>query len=79
MVERPVRAFAPRKGQPPVDTPQSGAGDWQLARLASWGQPAAQLLIHQIRLNQTMNPPQSRVRIGTTLIVNPHFQLFGTH
>jgi len=35
MVKRPVRS-------PPKDTPQSGAGDWQLARLASWGQPAAQ-------------------------------------
>jgi len=27
-----------------LDAPQSGAGDWQLACLASWGQPAAQLL-----------------------------------
>jgi len=44
MVERPVRAIAPREGHPPLDAPQSGAGDWQLARLASWGQPAAQLL-----------------------------------
>jgi len=44
MVERPVRALAPRKGNPPKDAPQSGAGDGQLARLASWGQPAAQLL-----------------------------------
>jgi len=44
MVERPVRAFAPRKGHPPLDAPQSGAGVWQLTRLASWVQPAAQLL-----------------------------------
>jgi len=45
--ERPVRAFAPRKGHPPLDAPQSGAGDWQLARLASWVQtssPAAPIL-----------------------------------
>jgi len=44
MVKYPTCAFAPRKGHPPVDAPQSGAGAWQLARLASWGQPAAQLL-----------------------------------
>jgi len=37
------------------------------------------LLIHQIRLNQTMNPQQSRVWMGTTLNVNPHFRLFQTH
>jgi len=43
-MERPVRAFAPWKGHPLVDAPQSGAEVWQLARLASWGQPAAQLL-----------------------------------
>jgi len=34
------------------------------------------LLIHQIRLNQTMNPQQSRAWIGTTLNVDPHLWLF---
>jgi len=33
------------------------------------------VLIHQIRLNQTMNPQQSRARIGTTLNIDPHVQL----
>ena len=44
MVERPVRAFAPRKGHPPLDAPQSGAGTWQLAtpgKLGSTSSPAA--------------------------------------
>jgi len=36
-MECTVRAFAPWKGHPLVDTPQSGAGAWQLACLASWG------------------------------------------
>jgi len=29
-MERPVRAFAPRKGHPSAGAPQSGAGAWQL-------------------------------------------------
>jgi len=44
LVERPVRAFAPRKGHPPMDTPQSGAGTWQLVppgKLGSTSSPAA--------------------------------------
>jgi len=44
LVECPVRAFAPRKGHPPMDTPQSGAGTWQLAtpgKLGSTSSPAA--------------------------------------
>jgi len=44
LVERPVRAFAPRKGHPPMDTPPSGAGTWQLAtpgKLGSTISPAA--------------------------------------
>jgi len=41
---RPVRAIASRKGHPLLDAPQSDAGVWQLARLASWVPPAAQLL-----------------------------------
>jgi len=39
-----VHSFAPREDHPSVDTPPSGAGVWKLARLASWGQPAARLL-----------------------------------
>jgi len=44
LVERPVRAFAPRKGHPPMDASQSGAGTWQLAtpgKLGSTSSPAA--------------------------------------
>jgi len=44
LVERPVRAFAPRKGHPPMDTRPSGAGTLQLAtpgKLGSTSSPAA--------------------------------------
>jgi len=44
VVEYPVHAFAPRKGRPPVDTSQSGAGAWPFAtpgKLGSTSSPAA--------------------------------------
>jgi len=56
-MERPVRAFAPQKGHPPIDTPQSGAGTWQLATyiVPTTGIPRSGL-VSSLRVGSCFNP-----------------------